>query len=224
MFNCDKCNHKFENTPAHINEGKWCSYCASKLLCDNQECKECFEKSFASHPNSKFWSDDNNLKSRNVFKNCNSKFYFNCNKCNNTFHAKLANINKCNSWCPFCKSKTELKLFNWLKENNFIVKREVVFKWSQNKRYDFIIESLKLIIELDGRQHFKQVSNWQSPEKTQINDILKNKLANYNGYNIIRICQQIVWNDNEDWKNQLKNAIIDNIKYIEIGKIYEKLL
>jgi hypothetical protein len=33
--------------------------CNSKQLCDNLECKICFEKSFASHEKSKYWSDKN---------------------------------------------------------------------------------------------------------------------------------------------------------------------
>lgn len=37
------------------------------------------------------------------------------------------------------------------------------------------MEDIKL--ELDGQQHFIQISNWESPEETQENDNFKNKLA-----------------------------------------------
>ena len=69
-------------------------------------------------------------------------------------------------------------------------------------------------------QHFKQISNWQTPEENQINDSLKNKLANDNGYRMIRICQEIVLNDLEDWGYQLINAIKNNETIIRIGNIY----
>jgi len=80
----------------------------------------------------------------------------------------------------------------------------MLFTWSQNKIYDFVIKNI--IIELDGAQHFEQVSNWQLLEKTQENDTLKNKLALENGYNMIRICQRIVWNDKEDWEKSINKC------------------
>ena len=48
----------------------------------------------------------------------------------------------------------------------------------------------KIIIELDGAQHFIQVSNWKSPKETIENDIEKMRLAVYNGYYVIRIEQE----------------------------------
>jgi very-short-patch-repair endonuclease len=77
-----------------------------------------------------------------------------------------------------------------------------------------------IIIELDGKQHFEQVSNWQSPEENKINDSLKNKLANDNGYRMIRICQEIVLNDLEDWEIQLINSITTENTLINIGSVY----
>ena len=61
--------------------------------------------------------------------------------------------------------------------------------------YDFVIEEYKVIIELDGIQHFKQVSNWDSPEETQLRDKYKMEKANANGYSVIRILQDDVYND-----------------------------
>lgn len=153
-----------------------------------------------------------------MFKSTAKKYIFNCNKCNNEFLKQLDQITR-NSWCPICRHKTELKLFDWLKDNDYTVKKQILFTWSKNKIYDFVIKNI--IIELDGAQHFEQVSNWQSPEKTQINDILKNKLALENRYRMIRICQRIVWDDKEDWENQLTNAINNYDRYIEIGNIYK---
>jgi very-short-patch-repair endonuclease len=218
-FDCNKCNHNFKCTLNHITNGTWCSYCSGNSICNEENCKECFNKSFASSSKSKFWSNKNQEIPRNIFKSSTKKFLFDCNKCNNEFESALLNISN-GRWCPQCKFKTELKLLEWLKEIYPNVKTQVTFNWSQKKRYDFFIEELKLIIELDGKQHFEQVSNWQSPEKNQINDTLKNKLANENGYRMIRICQQIVLEDLEDWQFQLKESINKDNHLLNIGSIY----
>lgn len=90
--------------------------------------------------------------------------------------------------------------------------------------FDFVLETYKLIIELDGKQHFEQVSNWCDPEETLKTDNYKNQMAIENNYSIIRISQEIVWNDDEDWENQLINTIniIDKNKceIYKIGKVY----
>lgn len=223
IFDCDNCKHEFTNRPDNIYKNIWCIFCANQKLCNNEKCKYCFNKSFATHPKSKFWSSNNNLKPNQVFKHSSSKYCFDCNICNNEFNSSLNHVSN-GKWCPKCKHKTELVLFNWLKDNNYNSEKEVVFDWCKiNKsylRYDFVIENLKLIIELDGPQHFKQISNWQCPKKTKEKDKLKNILAFENGYRIIRIYQEIVLNNKEEWQIKLKNAIEDKKYIIEIGYIY----
>ena len=61
-FDC-VCEHSFENTLCNItNHNQWCPYCTNKKLCEREDCQGCFEKSFASHEKSKYWSGDNELK------------------------------------------------------------------------------------------------------------------------------------------------------------------
>ena len=83
-------------------------------------------------------------------------------------------------------------------------------KWCMRISYlpfDFCIPELKIIIELDGLQHFKQVSNWKSPEEQFENDIYKQKFANENGYSVIRLLQEDVFNDSYDWNIELCKTI-----------------
>ena len=83
----------------------------------------------------------------------------------------------------------------------------------KNKKYlpfDFVINERKIIIELDGKQHFEQIGNWNSPEETRKNDIFKMKCANNNGFSVIRILQNDVYKNKYDW---LKD-ILDNIQII----------
>jgi len=66
-FDCDKCIHHFKISLHSINiKNNWCIFCANQKLCEKEECKECFEKSFASHHKSKFWSQLNELKPHQI--------------------------------------------------------------------------------------------------------------------------------------------------------------
>jgi len=100
--------------------------------------------------------------------------------------------------CPHCINKTEYKFLEILKTRYPTVQRQFKAEWCKQKRclpFDFVIEEHKVIIELDGPQHFKQVANWRSPELQQQQDLFKTKCANENGYSIIRVLQTDVAND-----------------------------
>ncbi len=121
--------------------------------------------------------------------------------------------------CPFCFNKTEYKIYKFLKYN-FSCDTNIIHQFKtdfcKNKRklpYDFCLEKFKIIIELDGCQHFKQISNWKCPKETQKVDFYKRKVANDNGYKIIRLLQKDVWFGNYDWENVL---------YIYIDKLADE--
>ena len=73
--------------------------------------------------------------------------------------------------------------------------------------FDFLIDDLKILIELDGPQHFKRISNWADPEETMFRDIFKMRCVLDNGYFLIRILQEDVWFNRNDWSNKLLNNI-----------------
>jgi hypothetical protein len=112
---CDKgCGHSYSvklNNVTNLN--RKCSYCANKILCENNDCKTCFDKSFASHEMSKYWDDErnkdangNNILPRQVFKNSGSKYNFKCsnNECKNTINNICLNDIKYDSReCDECK-------------------------------------------------------------------------------------------------------------------------
>ena len=81
--------------------------CDSKRLCDDEECQTCFEKSFASHSKSKFWSDKNKLKPRKEFKISGKKYWFYCDECNHEFNTVIASITtKNNASCDSVSDST----------------------------------------------------------------------------------------------------------------------
>jgi very-short-patch-repair endonuclease len=65
--------------------------------------------------------------------------------------------------------------------------------------FDFCIPELKVIIEMDGAQHFRQISNWLSPEETIKRDVFKMQKAEEYGYKVIRITQEDVYAGGEEW-------------------------
>ena len=112
--------------------------------------------------------------------------------------------------CPSCVWKTEGKLYGTLKSKYPTIQRQFKADWCKNKThlpFDFCIEANKTIFELDGGQHFTQVSNWTSPEEQFQNDIYKQNCANENGYSVIRLLQQDVLYDRYDWCKKIDDAI-----------------
>ena len=235
-FICYCCKHDFDMALYSINNGRWCRYCAGQDLCDDEQCKMCLNKSFASHPKAAYWHPTKNgdLTPRTVSLNSHKKFWFICYCCKNDFDMALYSINN-GQWCPICCNKTEKKLFEFLK-NKFpdTAKRNIRYDWCKNPdthRYlpfDFEVFVL-IIIELDGRQHFIQISNWSGPEDQQERDMYKMTQAINNGKHVIRILQEDVWNDKNNWEEKLVQAILrlkddPDTKIICIGEcnVYNK--
>jgi len=237
-FKCDekKCEHSFIISLNNITSlnNHWCPFCNNKILCDNKKCISCFDKSFASFKdtvNNKLKIDCFNIKKneitpRELFKSSDKKYIFDCNVCNHSFTTRLSDITRKYRfiWCPHCKNKTELKLYNWLLKLDFItnIEREFSPIWCSTKyiflknkkiengkyqyRYDFLLvfkNGKKLIIELYGCQHFVQVWNWKPPLLQQLRDKYKEKKAKQKGIKLITCIQEDVYNNKNNWDTKL---------------------
>jgi hypothetical protein len=250
-FKCpnENCGHDFDILLNNITSGNnWCSYCAKKKLCNDNDCNICYNKSFASHKRAEHWCPTKNgdIKPRDIFKCSNKNYWFKCpnENCKNDFHTALNHITS-GRWCPYCKLKTEKKFYKYLQDNNKIlniktIKRKYRPVWANLKNthgtfyeYDFYIElnnGKKIIIEIDGRQHYTQVFNWGSPLLNQIRDYIKEKLATNQEINMIRLNQEDVLRDVNNWKRKFINAIDEintsnNILIIDCadGERYKKI-
>jgi very-short-patch-repair endonuclease len=224
-FKCDKCIHTFEiNLKDIVVKGHWCSYCSHQKLCENKECKMCWNNSFASVERSKYLHDKTK-NPRMLFKSTNKKYKFDCEKCKKSFESPLSAITNGN-WCSFCVNKTEQLLFDKLQEEYYTLERQFKVEWCKNSKsnrylpFDFVIEERKIIIELDGKQHFEQIGKWLSPEETRKNDLYKMKCANLNGFSVIRILQKDVYFNNYYWLNELINNIEKIIIENKVQNIY----
>ena len=105
---------------------------------------------------------------------------------------------------------SEKKLLDWLftkygKDN--IDSQFVMFNKEKKYLFDFYLPNLNLLIELDGLQHFKQVSKWKSPEHALENDTNKINLSIENNLSIIRVLQEDVYYNRNNWEDKLSTCI-----------------
>lgn len=212
-LNCSTCKHELWLSPnAFVNGVYGCVYCSNQKLCITEDCTLCYNKSFASHEKAKCWSPKNDVAPRTVFKGSNAKYIFNCEKCKCEFQSKLFNV-LTGYWCPYCKNKTEGKVATFLAEKFSHYTAQARFDWCRNSLtnnimpFDFGLKDWKVLIEVDGPQHFIQIANWGSPEGVLKKDIQKIYLAIEKGYSVIHILQTDIWTDRVNWRVLLDNAI-----------------
>nr|QZX43636.1 putative restriction endonuclease [Marseillevirus sp.] len=208
-FDCDVCDHDFEAKVSNVSITHWCPFCSNKNLCGS--CEHCYKKSFASHEKAKYWSIKNKKSARETFLHSDGKAWFKCEK-KHEFQSAVYHTSN-GRWCPKCKHKTEALVFEFLKEHFETPKHQFKAEWCKKpetgKFLPFDICISKTIIEVDGAQHYKQVSNWKSPEEQQRSDRYKEECALKNGYSVLRILQEDIWNDKIDWKKLLLEHIKD---------------
>lgn len=224
LFKCPECNHNFQQQLNVTTKGSWCSYCCGQKICGIDECLLCFSKTFMSHPKSKYLDKEKNIgiDIKLIRLNCPNKYWFICKK-GHSFDSSCNNVNG-GKWCPYCVNKTEQKLFENLSNLYPIIKQQYKVEWCKNIKYlpfDFVLEEQKIIIELDGPQHFRKINDkWRTPEDEQKNDKYKIKCANDNGFSVIRILQEDVFYDTYDWLTELNTIIKELIAENNIQNVY----
>ncbi len=150
-FVCYMCYHMFSSLLNSISQGSWCPYCANQKLCGKENCKICFDKSFASFDGVKRNCIRTNENLLLIFQHTKKKYDFLCCTCNHLFSARLNDILN-GRWCPYCSNRTlcgkdNCKLcfdksfasFDPLKRNCIQTNENLllIFKYS-NKKHDFI--------------------------------------------------------------------------------------
>ena len=194
--------HIFRRTFSDMRRFNGCPYCKSLILC---ECGCNSAKVFFPYLEEE-WDEKQNGPMTQYPKGCNVSVSWIC-KQDSTHPKWMASLNnRRRSGCPACKYKGEQKLLAFLQKNFPTIIYQAKFYWCQKKIFDYCIEELKIIIELDGKQHFFQVSNWENPEIISSRDIFKTKQAIKNGYTVIRLLQDDVLNDRTNWRDFLKNS------------------
>ena len=212
-FDCDACGHTFDMLLGHVNKDQWCPYCDNKERCDELVCALCTSHSFAgcTFPRAlACWSRTRNdgLTPRDVALNCGRrKYWFDCDACKHTFDMLLGNVNK-GQWCPMCKKKTEQKLVAHLLTTADTVATQFRINAIRSWPFDAFIAAVNAIIELDGAQHFIQVSNWRAHTATRDRDVLKMVAATAAGHHVVRLSQEDVWFDRIPWQRMLASTLL----------------
>jgi very-short-patch-repair endonuclease/Zn finger protein HypA/HybF involved in hydrogenase expression len=215
---CNYCSKEFEITPANFLYGQGCRTCGIKKssIGRRSNIEEFKKKAIEKHGEGRysFPNTDYIINTTNVVVLC--------NLCSKEFSTIPRNFLS-GQGCPGCCNKTEGKLFIILSEMFPSLLRQFKQDWCKNIThlpFDFCIPEYNIIIELDGRQHFQQVSNWRSPEEQFKIDMYKEECANDNGYSLIRLVQEDVLNDYYDWMSYLLSSIEEIRQSPEIMNMY----
>ncbi len=217
QFKCDVCDHMFESALCKVTQGRWCGQCSIKWKHCGKDCIYCFNRSFASY---KGVTTNGILKvdclvNKDVLRwaiSSDTKAQFKCDVCDHTFESALSNVTN-GHWCPLCKNKTELKVYNFL-SNEFKIKKEYRpakrYKHMVQCRFDFLLKDFGKIFEIDGPQHTEEVSKgWIKSTlfHRQIRDKWKEFIARRENKRVYRFDQRAIWLDSYDWKSEMRNII-----------------
>ena len=141
---------------------------------------------------------------------------FQCPNCGYIRENYIANIACFGFSCPVCSdglSYPNKFMFNLLRYLKIDFEKEKHFDWCRyidnngdlcNGYYDFFIPSKKLIIEMDGRLHYKN-GFWKEYEEIKAIDRQKDLLATEHNYSVIRI--DCGYKSSEDRFTYIKNNI-----------------
>ena len=136
-----------------------------------------------------------------------------CSVCNKNIKPRIRRerfIKKTNKKNMIIDSAGEKMIGYWLNQHSIEYEKQKTFngcKNHRNLRYDFYLPNQNILIEYDGRQHFKPIECFGgeiSFEKQQINDKVKTEYAIKNNYKLLRIPYS-------EYKN-ISEILINNIE------------
>lgn len=129
--------------------------------------------------------------------NCKTEVTITCKLCFNTFLITPDYHLNGAKGCPFCsnvRSYGEKFVSEWLTNNNYIFEREKRFDTCRDKLslpFDFFIKDLRILIEVQGRQHYEFSRFFDRTEETYHrrlkHDGIKLNFAKQQEYNLILI-------------------------------------
>ena len=145
-------------------------------------------------------------------RSCSKKIYPICPDCGkaklkpmtiNDLYIKKSTGCECGDGISY-PEKFMISLLNQLKVKYIYQLSRTTFKWCGNYRYDFYIPKYNIIIEMNGRQHYKETKGfYRTLEQEQGNDKIKRELANNKG-----IKQYIIIDCRESSMEWIKNNIL----------------
>lgn len=217
-----ECGHEWETRIPHRMKGTNCSICANKKIKINEN------DLWTTHPNVATMLKDSLLgyKYHHGSTFCTDWICRNCGL--EIKNKEIRIIVKKGLPCVNCSdgfSLPEKIMSAVLAQLNVNFVSQKSFTWSNNKRYDFYIPELNIIIETHGAQHsVNPYKNGRSINEEQLNDEFKRRIAIENNINnYIEIdCRS---NDFDYIKKSILNSTMSdflNLKIVKWEEVYKK--
>ena len=206
----------FVDSLAHITNGRRCPFCSNHQLCGRSNCATCLPKTIKGNKRLLTWYDsESNPPSHTISVQSNRVMSWICEKGHqwnaipsNLFHGR---------GCPECKHKSEQKCREFLRSvfGKSDVKSGRV-DWCVNPNtgrklpFDMIIKSKRTCVETDGKQHIEPVpflNKTMTFEQIWARDRYKERMAIANGNSVVRVRVSDIYNDENDWKQRVLDAI-----------------
>lgn len=205
---CKKCGYIWETTPNSLLKGHGCGKCKGLLKKTNYTFSLALKN---KNPNIELIGDY--ITARKPVK-------VRCKLCGHEWETTAVNLITSNpKGCPICfQSKGEREIVRICQKYNIPYISQFSPPFALGCRHDFLLFN-NVLVEFDGIQHFEEVKKgWisSSLEERRKIDNFKDKIANENGYRIVRISYSSV--DCLEEEIPLLN-IWDNKKLL-IGKEY----
>jgi len=186
-WKCKKCGHTFIRNWQEIYRGQICNYCNCLAIKYPELCEE--------------WDyiKNKDVTPYDISYGCETNYWWNCKKCNNSWSTSPNNRTYMKSSCPKCaETKGEKQLdiiltkyniphdsqytFNDLRGiGNGLLRFDVPVFWDIEKT------KLRLLIEYDGEFHYKKIYEDDGYETLQIHDQLKNEYCQKHNIKLLRI-------------------------------------
>ena len=168
----------FKQTPhAHICGKHGCPVCANNNRIGTEKFIEEAKKIHGSRYD----------YSKVEYVNANSKVRIICPKHGEFLQTPFSHLK--GHGCLHCnQSKLEKEIASWLDFNNIQYERQKKFEWLKYKlplSLDFYLPKYNVAIECQGIQHFEEHKIFESLEKIQERDKVKNELCKENGIDIL---------------------------------------
>lgn len=222
VYECVKEKHRNKATESNLKKLKRCSVCCGRQVLEG------YNDLATTHPNLVQYFVNKEEAKQYSFGST-KRVKVKCPICQTEKEINIYTLSykglgciKCGDGASF-PSKFILSLID---QNNTIkYETEKTFSWSNNRKYDFYIEDLNMIIEVHGEQHYNrgfESCNGRTLEEEQENDKLKEHLALKNGvkYYFQLDCRQ----SSLEW---IKNTVITsgilqilNIEQVDWDKCY----
>lgn len=184
-WKCRVCGHEWEKRIASRNSGLGCPACANRAV--NKGVNDLATK----RPDLavEFNNGENGITASEVVYSTSNKYNWKCSVCGHVWSTSCEK-RVSGTGCPVCSgSYGEKALYSLLDVKRVPFEYQKKFNNIQVSffPFDFYVPSSRVVIEIDGEQHFRERTGWGSLERVCKKDNLKSKFCLAYNYYLLRI-------------------------------------